>query len=275
MNFDYANMYKGIETADNFTTKDELADYRKMLLAKTKKQTTFIKKHINAKDFFEIGTGNGRLLIDLAENRLLENGYGIDISESRILFAKQWARDEHLDSNSSYRTSVEFEVADIIEYNSKKKYDGCICITGAFGYFEAIQKGNDIKILNNIFDNILKKNGVLLLELYNHSFDINRCLSNNQTNYRSWNYLSGKDPFRYFLHDFQFDEKNRILKHKKIFIRKDGWIDDSKYEELKIYSKEEIKNKLTEVGFKKISFFRNWDWKKYNNWDETMIILAK
>ena len=83
----------------------------------------------------EVGGGNGRLLIDLARRGRCGPGRGIDLAESRIAFALEWAADEGLGD-------VRFEAADALTYDwGDGTWDAALCVTSAFAYFEPLGYG--------------------------------------------------------------------------------------------------------------------------------------
>ena len=131
----YLTAYEGVEDLSNFSCEGDVALYREHVLEETYPQRDFIEKRIEPTDcnIFEVGCGNGRLLIALhRENRSL---YGIDISKTRIRFAQQWIKDLNLGEE------IMCTVEDILHLNParlEKTFDVLFCITRTFAFFDAI-----------------------------------------------------------------------------------------------------------------------------------------
>ena len=63
------------------------------------------------------------------------------------------------------------------------------------------------------------------------------------------------------------------LRHKKTFIRKDGFIDDGRMEKLRIYDEGELIEKFSQ-WFLEIDFYKNWEGDRYAEGDALMILFA-
>src|SRR4051812_11879024 len=85
-----AAAYEGVE--GQFADAAEVAAYRQAVLRKTEHQRDVIAALLGPEaTLLEIGCGNGRLLIALADR--LRAGIGIDLARSRVAFARAWAQD--------------------------------------------------------------------------------------------------------------------------------------------------------------------------------------
>ena len=263
--------YDNIEKMSNYNSPEELKKYREHLLKKSRAQADLISSYFTEKaklKVFEACSGNSRMLYQLHLDGILEEGIGVEISNSRAKFAEEWKKE----FNGINVTNI---CGDIIKYESKTDYyDLIICITGALGYFYPIDT-NYPEILIKKFNEMLKYKGYLLLELYQHANGVNFCMMDEKKEFNTWVELPESDPFRYYLMKYTYHEDEGCLDSKEIFIRRDGYIDDSKNEVLKIYSLDEISQLLGNNGFKIKNIFSEWDKKKYNESDEKLIIMAE
>lgn len=261
--------YTNIEQLTNYKNAVELNNYRQHLLKKSQEQANYIKSYFNHKiKVFEACAGNSRLLYKLYLNSALEEAEGVEISTSRFDFAQDW-------KNEFPGANVVNVCANIIEYQAKKEYyDIAVCITGAFGYFYPIDNSYPEKLLNKLYD-LIRVDGYILLELYQHSKDIEFCRMGKNNEINRWVELPKSDPFRFYLSKYIFYEKENCLDCREIFIRRDGYIDDTKNEVLKIYSMDEINKMLIKSGFEIKDIHGEWNKEKYDNRSEKLIIMAK
>lgn len=250
--------YEGVDSLSNFRTMDDILRYREQLLNKTKPQTKFIRSLFtksNIGHVLEIGCGNGRLLIDIVSSELLERNsgiraVGIDLSDSRIAFAEQWAMDLGIIG------SIAFTSGDILTFPQAQSSDLVICVTGAFQYFKPMGRESDIL---EFFKKSLKEGGKLVLEVYNLPAERRLMLQVANNRLKTWDALPPEDPFAYYLNNWIYDPWTKIMTHEKTFIHRSGRIDDLRIEYLKYYTPAELIDRLSNVGFKEISFFDGWD----------------
>jgi len=271
MGFNYEHFYDGVEDLSNFSSDLEIKKYREEKISLNKNQANMISKYLlkyNAPRIFEIGTGNGRLIIELKNRGVIDSALGIDISKSRIEFAKKWIADEGLND------SIKVIKADILDFKYFGLFDVCLILTNTFGYFDAVKEGLASQVLGYVKKS-LNPGGLLTMELYNHVENIRQCIAKDDRTIRYWNYGIPGDPWTYHLHQIKYDENRKVRKHKKIFIHKNGRIDDSKYEELKMYSTDELRNLLKSSGFQDIEFFADWNGKPYKNGSESTIVFTR
>ena len=261
--------YTNIEQMCNYKNAEELNNYRQHLLKKSGLQSEFIKSYFNNKiKVFEACSGNSRLLYRLFMDSILEEGIGVEISSSRVVFAEEWKK-------QFPEAPVSNICSDIIKFEGKEDYfDLAVCITGALGYFYPIDKLYPDVLLSKLYK-MLKKDGFLLLELYQHVNDIKFCMMNEVKELKRWLELPESDPFRFYLTKFLYHEIERCLECKEIFVRRDGYIDDSKNEVLKIYSIDEISNMLTVKGFKIENMYSEWDKEENSASSDKLIIMAR
>lgn len=263
------NPYEGVEAPSNFASSLALNEYRAQALRKSQEQAAFITARIGgAASLTEACCGNGRLLITLSDT--IDRLEGFDLAKSRIAFAQSWIDDLALRNIAVWED-------DLLDPSSRvigSKADILICITGSFGYFEALGEGNGQRVKDS-FAHALHPGGYLFLELYPHPMVVGRCQSIKDNTYRTWAELPESDPFLYYLSEYYFDESRLVLTHKKIFVARDGKIDSGRQEQLRIYGIEEITDLLL-PEFEDIALFGNWTGSRYcDGIDEAMIVVAR
>jgi SAM-dependent methyltransferase len=259
--------YEGVEGRGSFADHATLEAYRALALQKTDAQLAFLKsKCPTGGRLIEIGCGNGRLPIALAQLGLIDDGIGLDLSDTRVAFARTWAADLHLDDR------LRFEVADALSY--EPDVTACslaVCITGTLGYFDAYVPGSSRKILDTLRRS-LAANGLLLLELYPHPHEL-RLLRANDGHIRVWSELNASDPWRFYLSDLRL-ESEEVLVHTKTFVhRTDGLIDAGRSERLILYTPETISTLLLESGFSNVRCMEGWSEQTYAG-GQTMVATA-
>lgn len=263
-----ANAYEGVEAPANFPSTKALEQYRDAAIEKSRAQADFIATNFpDSRRLFEACCGNGRLLVALAER--MEHMAGIDIAASRVAFAQRWVEDRRLDYIDVWLDDVLNPQRDVADYRA----DLVVCITGAFGYFEPAQAGGDRRAAEN-FSRVAKLGQNLLLELYQYPQWITRCLERSDRTFREWIELPESDPFRFYLSEYRFDPERIILRHAKIFVGRDGRIDDGRVEFLRIYGPDEIEAVLR-PWFCDVTFYRDWSGAPYREGDDTMIVTAR
>lgn len=262
---DILHAYDGFETS--FAGTEELERYRASKLTESQRQATLIRKHCaGAQSFYEVGTGNGRLLIALAQGPCVF-AEGIDVSASRIAFAQRWAEDLKL-------KAVRFTVADGLVHAPAQQVDCACCITGAFGYFDILAPDGGRRLLQQLAASV-KPGGWLVLEVYTHARDMKLMHAQNMTELRTWRELPASDPWQYYLSYIVFDPATKVLQHYKTFIRRaDGFIDRKK-EALRLYTEAELRAELARAGFKVTGFFSDWDGNPANPDSELQIVVAQ
>lgn len=223
--------YEGYEQLGAFTGPELLA-YREMLLSKTKEQTNFIDRHIVSKlqrpiDVVEIGSGNGRLLIDLANHGLLEWGTGLELSSSRIEFAKQWAKDLNIHD-------IVFEQTDTLNITTWIDADLAVCITGTFQYLYPHAPEAPMKMLKFM----RRSANYALFELYKKP-----------TMGRTWHELTPQDKWRFILDEYT--DTGDWVEHNKTFVAKDGSV-DVRTEHLAYYTLQAFLRHVRKAGFETV-----------------------
>lgn len=241
----YKTGYEGFESLENFPTREGLEDYRRLLLDKTRAQVTFLARLLGTERHrvLEFGSGNGRLLVALAEQGMIRKGLGIEISRSRVQFAEQWAAD------GGFSTLIRNVAADALEYECPAgEFNLAVCITGAFGYMRPIHENAPGTLLDKAHA-ALEPGGHLLLELYQMSEERRQMLALNDGKLRVWQPLPPENSFIYYLDDLEYCSERRILRHEKIFIGRNGTIDAGRVHVVSYYSDQELIALLGEHGF--------------------------
>jgi SAM-dependent methyltransferase len=264
---DVVRAYQGVERLDKFTD-DQLAAYRQELLGRTDSQAAFILQHAPPDaSIVEIGAGNGRLLIALAQRRLLREALGIDISTSRIEFARKWARDLGLDQ-------IRFDVADALTTSLPGQVDVIVCITGTFAYFDAIQPNAGAQLLKHAHG-ALRPEGLLILELYPHAVWRRMLEIAENHELRLWHELPQSDPWRFYLSHLRFSPSSQILTHHKTFLhRTTDEVDDDRQEHIRLYDQPTIHEELQAAGYSDIAGYGDWNGRTHQPDDERLIVTA-
>jgi SAM-dependent methyltransferase len=251
--------YEGVESA---FAEGELAAYRASALAKTMPQAAFLAERI-AGSLIEIGCGNGRLLIALRSVGAIESGLGIDIAQSRVDFARDWARDLGLDG-------LEFRAGDALELSLGTGYGAAACITGAFGYFDAYVPASGRRLLEKLRGSLAPA-GSLILELYQHPAELT-LLENAGGLARTWIELPPSDPWRFYLSETSLE--GNVMVHRKTFVhRTDGTVDEGRCERLAIHAPADIRAWCHEAGFAEVELFEGWTRDAYCG-GATMVVVA-
>lgn len=265
--------YEGFESPDQFPTEEALEYYRRLLLDKTAAQVSFISRHLGPQKLriFEVGSGNGRLLVGLALKGMLRAGLGIEISRSRVQFAQDWAEAVNFGGiiRSVHADALEFEDFE------RNAFDLAVCITGAFGYFRPINESAPERLLSKV-KRALAPSGHLLLELYQMTQTRLQMFEINGGRLRTWQPLPSEDRFAYYLDDFEYWSEHHILRHGKIFIARNGVIDAGRVEMLAYYRLVELANLLQENGFSIEQAYAGFDDAPYREGESaSLVVLAR
>lgn len=260
--------YHGVEASANFADAGTLARYRSLALDKSVPQAAVIAERIGTGlDVLEVGCGNGRLGLALLQSGTARRYQGIDVSPTRIAFAREWARDAGIDGAAT------FEQADVLAWTAPRQFDAVVCITGAFGYFEAIHAGGAVDVLRALA-RACRPGGALVLELYNHPDLERRCVEAAAEVLREWSPLPAADPFEFNLHEFRFEGDRRLLHHGKVFIPRGGGAPDRRAEVLRLYRVDELAPLLADGGFTLQQRWNGWHGAPGER-DETTLVIAR
>jgi len=262
------NAYEGVEAATNFADAAEEQRYRRMVLEKSRHHADFIRRHLGEpSSVLEACCGNGRLLMALrGQHRAL---FGYDLAASRIAFAQRWIEEEAAGD-------VEVWVDDSCRPSARAtglETDLVVCITGAFGYFGALDDAQEQNAVDGMAA-ALRPGGSLVLELYTHPEVMALLRASRSGAARIWQEFPANDPFRYLLSSYRYDAGRRVLVHDKTFIRRaDGAVDDSRRESLKIHDADSIAA-LLQGRFEAVHLFGDWDDRPVGDDAPRLIVLA-
>jgi SAM-dependent methyltransferase len=259
---DLTAAYQGVDDLGAFGPA-ELAAYRSALLERTAVQAAFVAERLPpAARVAEVGTGNGRLLIAMAQRGVIAAACGTDLSESRIAFARDWA-------SAAGTPGLTFEVADVLADPLPTGCDAVICITNAFAYFDAIEPGTAARAAVAMRE-ALAPGGLLVLEVYPHA-ELRRLVeAQGSGTLRVWEELPADDPWRFYLSDYVLEPDTGVLHHRKVFVhRTAGTVDDSRREHLRLYEPKELRSEIAEAGFADVELFDGW-----SGDDDTLTVLT-
>src|SRR5262249_2927047 len=143
-----------------------------------------------------------------------------------------------------------FSARDLADYEPRPaSFDAALCITGAFAYFEPIERGLALSVARTLRESLVPT-GLVCLELYPHPHERLLLEAAGGGSVRIWTELPNDDPWRYYLSDLALDPARNVLTHQKTFIhRTEHRIDEGRRERLKLYSEEAITHLLNEAGF--------------------------
>jgi SAM-dependent methyltransferase len=263
---DAGSAYAGVEDLDSFPDRRALGSYRDSVQERSRPQADFLLPRLDPPtSVLEVASGNGRLMIELADRGALAEGLGIDIAASRIEFARRWAED-------SGHAMLRFEAADALrEELGDRSRDLVVCITGAFGYFEPLASGSALNLARRMCG-ALKPGGLLCLELY-PSPRYRRLAEAAGGEVRLWSELPPEDPWRFYLSHLTLD--GTVLIHEKTFLhRETGEVDSGRTERLQLYSTAEIAALLEEAGLEGVEAHEGWSDNPYDG-GESMVVTAR
>ncbi len=241
--------YEGVESPAGFDGPDDVAAYRRAALEKSAAEVRFVTDRLTQRGTaVEVACGNGRLLIALAEAGAIERGLGIDIATSRIAFARGWAGEAGL-------RSLEFAAGDALDHELGQGHALALCVTGAFGYFNAYVPGSGERLLARLRD-ALAPGGLLVLELYQHPLE-RELIAIAGGRLRLWHELPPGDPWRFYLSDITVE--GDLMTHHKTFVhRSDGTIDDAREERITLYTPAQVGPMLAAAGYVDVALHDGW-----------------
>lgn len=260
--------YEGVDSLSSFGTAEELEIRRDDLLRGTAAQTRLIREALPASaDVFEVGSGSGRLLVDLARSGVLRSGVGVELAESRVQFARRWAEDEGLEQ-------LAFSTGDALRtLATESELDSVICVTGTMGYFTGMDGAPGGAELCRLARRALKPRGLLVIELYPHPRDLEMIAAADGP-IQLWRELPQPDPWRFYLSGLSLEDG--VLTHQKTFIhRSSGEVDTGRSERLRLYDEDQLKGLLADQGFTDIALYAGWDASSLKPDSELMIATAR
>jgi len=234
-----------------FSSDDEIREYREFKLKEVQKSVSFVRNLFNKKlNVLEIGSGNSKFLYALEKNGLLQQGYGIDVSSTRVEFADNWKRELQIENVSNINENILKS-----DLNRFPQLDLVYCVDLAFHLFDPAEKNSDIDLLNKCYKK-LKNNGKIILELDSYD-EILKSMQNNKV--KLWQEFDKSDPWVYLLWDCEYEEEKSFLNIKKTFIKRDLSETSKSDISLRVYSKSDIITLLESASFDKVQIFQNWE----------------
>ncbi len=232
-----------------FESGQDLEKYRESKLDSVNKNLKFIEKHCGDDlRVIEIGSGNSKLLYALDQKGLLNYGYGVEISNSRVNFANDWKKSLNNKNVYNYQDNI---------LNVNFDYLGpanlIYCVDLAFQFIDPINSGSDKDLLRRIYTHLSPK-GKLILELDTHKRLIDRMDNNN---IKTWQEFNSPDPWKYLLWDCSLEEKHITI--NKTFIKRDFSETSESKVILKNYTRHDIISMMQKIGFKNCEVYEHWD----------------
>jgi SAM-dependent methyltransferase len=249
--------YQGMEDESSFADEATLTAYREGLLERNAAQAEFIAALVaQPGSIFEVGCGNGRLLIDLSRRGKVASGVGVDLAQSRVDFAARWARDAGL-------TQLEFVRADALEHElAPESLDAALCVTSALAYFDPIAPGAAERLLARL-GRALRPHGTIVLEVYPHP-EWRALLAHSGGRLRLWHELPEDDPWRFYLSDLAWNPEGEILTHAKTFVhRTETIVDSGRVEQIVLYTSTTLRALLERTGYVEIELYEGWTERPY------------
>jgi len=194
----------------------------------------------------DMACGSGRHAILLARKKY--NVTAVDLSENLLSIAKQTAEEDNL--------TINFVHLDIRNFSSIIIYDLILNLFTSFGYFETDEE--NFSILKKAYD-LLKINGYFVLDFFNSEFLINNLVE-----------FSKEVIDNGVIFQQRSIKDSRIV--KKILIDKKD--EPSEYEEsVRMFSKDELTNELTNIGFDIYRTFGDFFGNGFNHHSSPRLIL--
>lgn len=209
------------------------------------KEVNFLAKHLKkakVRTILDVGCGTGIYIVGLKKRGF--DVEGLDLSESMLKEARK--KDP----------KIKLYQKDMSSFKISKKYDSVICLSSSLASlpnFSLIKK-----TLKNIF-NHLTPNGIFLLDLPNHSMEIEKY--NNIPKHISGKIPKGKANFTFLStkkgNKWKQMWSGEIIRKRKKTKFKELW------EEL-IYSPKKLENSLKKIGFTTLKIYGSLDGEKFS-----------
>ena len=233
-----------------FDSKEDVQKYRKSKIEDVQKNVHFVKRFFNDKmTVLEIGSGNSKFLYALEQHGILNRGYGIDLSNSRVNFAEEWKKDLKMDNVTNINSN--FFDCNLEDFPD---FDLVYCSDMAFQLFDPSERGNDVKCLETVYDK-MKSGSKILLEIED-SKNLFKTMTNNEV--RVWQEFDESDPWRYLLWECKYENDDSWIRYNKTFIKRDLSELFNSSIVLRNYSREEAKTLLQQNNFVNVQIFEYW-----------------
>lgn len=269
------NSYDNVESLSNFKNDLEIQQYREHKLEETVRTVNFLRKIFlhdvleRGIKVLELGSGNSKLLYQLAVQKLLNQGYGIEVSKSRFDFAEKWKKDLQINNVENINENI-LDI-DIERFSG---IDLFICVDNALQFLEPIKKNSVVELFSRLSE-ILHKDGYVVLELWSMHNILKNIYINNGI-YKTWQEFGDFDPFSHSVESLELDDENYVVWNKHFLHRHDLTKNSYMKNILKPYSPKEISRLLTDTGFRDIRIYKNFEFEPYEyNHDEYVVIAKK
>ena len=194
--------------------------------------------------------GLGRISAELARMGFCVTG--VDITESFLKAAKEDAKYENL--------NIEYIQADAREFIRPDYFDTVVNLYISFGYFK--EKKDDLKVLQNVYKS-LKKDGTFIIET------LGKETASRDFIEAEWFERAGG----FMLTEYESLDSWTFLKNRWILI-KNGKVMEKTFVQ-RLYSASELKDILTEAGFKEIDIYGDWNMIPYNHLANKLIAVCR
>lgn len=259
--------YDEVEQLSNFTEKS-FKLYCDEKIKGCEKHITFFKKLFsNDKKLkvCEIGSGNSKLLYALDKEEILETGVGIEISNSRYMFAEKFKK--YMES-----TNIKNINKNIFDIEPVKNFNIVIGVDIVMQLISPISKNSEKDFLKWSYDSLCSE-GIIVLELW--SFEhILKQLELSAGSLKFWEEYPQSDPFEYLLSKVYLNNNNDIC-WDKTFIKRNKNEKSLFSNILRPYAKTTIEKILINNGFYNVEFFSKWSNGSDYVEDEYIVIARK
>ena len=218
---------------------------KKPAAAKSTATTNSLKPKV-----LDLCCGFGRITLELARRGF--NATGVDLCKSYLETGRETALHEKL--------KIDFIENDVRRYKSKDVFDLVINLYNSFGYFE--NPDDDFLLVKNAFSS-LKPGGAFIIDVLGKELAV-----------RDYNEAEWFERAGYMV----LTETNPIDSWSSIWNR---WIliNNNKHWEKeftqRLYSASELRSLLYKAGFAIVEIYGNWDEAEYNQYAQSLIVVAR
>ena len=257
------NAYKDVENLNNFD-EISLKKHRIKRLQDQDYAVNYIKEAINHKiSLLDIGSGSSALAYSLVSENILNYADCVEPSLSRFNFAEKWKKDTQCRNVNNHNI-------DVANYSSNRKYNAITIIDNTFSYIGLYYDDNEMSLLVKKLHELLIVGGILIIDVGLYNNFINQI--NASTN-KVVQEFEVEDSVG--LWEYRLIEKN-IMNIKSTYIDNTYKI-LKKEENSKIYNLNEIVNLFSNVGFKELSVYSDFNKNSYieNKSDRLTVTFMK
>jgi hypothetical protein len=257
------NAYKDVENLNNFD-EISLKKHRIKRLQDQDYAVNYIKEAINHKiSLLDIGSGSSALAYSLVSENILNYADCVEPSLSRFNFAEKWKKDTQCRNVNNHNI-------DVANYSSNRKYNAITIIDNTFSYIGLYYDDNEMSLLVKKLHELLIVGGILIIDVGLYNNFINQI--NASTN-KVVQEFEVEDSVG--LWEYRLIEKN-IMNIKSTYIDNTYKI-LKKEENSKIYNLNEIVNLFSNVGFKELSVYSDFNKNSFieNKSDRLTVMFMK